>query len=43
MSDKKFTIQGKEIDYGEMSDEQLLSLYNQLLERHIKIKQKIEE
>ena len=33
MSDKKIFVSGKEIDYGEMSDERLLKLYNQLVER----------
>lgn len=41
MSDKKITIQGKEFDYGEMTDEQLLSVYNQLLDRQKKINEKI--
>lgn len=41
MSDKKFIIQGEEFDYGEMTDKQLLSVYNQLLDRQKKINEKI--
>lgn len=33
MSDKKIFVSGKEIDYGNMSDEKFLKLYNQLIER----------
>lgn len=33
MSEKKILVSGKEIDYGNYSDEKLLNLYNQLLKR----------
>lgn len=35
------TIMGKEIDYGKLSDEELLMLYEQLKEREVKLYQKI--
>ncbi len=40
MSDKKILVSGIEINFESMSDEQLLKLYNQLLERQILIEQK---
>ena len=43
MSDKKITIGGKVIDYGDMTDEQLLNLQKQLLKRQLSINKKIEE
>ena len=43
MSDKKITIGGKVIDYGDMTDEQLLNLQKQLLKRQVLINKKIEE
>lgn len=33
MAEKKIRVAGKEIDYGNYSDEKLLNLYNQLLTR----------
>lgn len=43
MGDKTetITIMGKEINYGNLSDEKLLLLYEQLKEREIKLYQKI--
>ncbi len=35
------TVMGKEINYGKLSDEKLLMLYEQLKEREIKLYQKI--
>ena len=43
MSEKKILIYGKEIEYGNYSDEKLLSLYNQLLERQINLSKKIQK
>lgn len=43
MSDKKIIILGKEIDYGEMNDERLLKLYNQLIERQETLAEKSEK
>ena len=43
MSEKKILISGKEIEYGIYSDEKLLSLYNQLLERQINLSKKIQK
>ena len=43
MSDKKITVGGKVIDYGDMTDEQLLNLQKQLLKRQELINKKIEE
>lgn len=43
MSEKKILISGKEIEYGNYSDEKLLSLYNQLLERQINLSKKIQK
>lgn len=40
MSEKKILVLGKEIDYGEMSDKKLLSLYNQLVERQMMLEEK---
>ena len=37
MSDKKIIIQGKEIDYGNMDNNTLLKLYNELLQRQSKL------
>lgn len=35
------TVMGKEINYGKLSDEKLLMLYEQLKEREVKLYQKI--
>lgn len=43
MSEKNIVISGKKIDYGNMNDEQLLKLYNQLFKRQALINQKIKE
>ena len=37
MSDKKIIIQGKEIDYGNMDNDSLLKLYDELLQRQSKL------
>ena len=37
MSDKKIIIQGKEIDYGNLDNNTLLKLYNELLQRQSKL------
>ena len=39
--DKTITIQGKQINYGDLSDEKLLKLYQELKQREILIYQKI--
>ena len=38
---KTITIQGKEINYGNLSDEKLIQLYQELKQREILIYQKI--
>ena len=43
MSEKKIVVSGKEVEYGNYSDEKLLSLYNQLLERQINLSKKIQK
>ena len=43
MSDKKIVILGKEIDYGNMIDEQIEKLFIQIKERELKLYQKILE
>lgn len=43
MSDKKITVSGKTIDCGDMTNEQLLNLYNQLLQRQKLINQKMKD
>lgn len=40
MSDKKIFVSGKEIDYGNLSDEKVLMLYQQLLKRQIVLQKK---
>lgn len=40
MSDKKIFVSGKEIDYGNLSDEKLLMLYKQLIRRQILLQKK---
>lgn len=42
-SEEIITIMGKEINYGRLSDEKLLKLYEQLKEREVKLYQKIVE
>lgn len=42
-SEETITIMGKEINYGRLSDEKLLKLYEQLKEREVKLYQKIVE
>lgn len=42
-SKKVIEIAGKEFDYGSMSDEKILMLYNKLLERNNNIIKKINE
>ena len=37
MSEKKIVIQGKEIDYGEMDNNSLIRLYDELLQRQAKL------
>lgn len=37
MSEKKIIIQGKEIDYGNMDNDSLLKLYDELLQRQSKL------
>lgn len=37
MSEKKIVIQGKEIDYGDMDNNSLLKLYDELLQRQSKL------
>ena len=37
MSENKFVIHGKEIDYGEMSEDMLLKLYTELKQRELKL------
>lgn len=41
MSEKKIVIQGKEIDCGEMSDEQLVKLYQEIQEHKVKMYEKL--
>lgn len=43
MSDKKILIAGKEIDYGDLSDEKLLMLYEKLIERQMLLLKKAEQ
>lgn len=43
MSDKKITIQGKQIDYGNMTDEQILKLFTKIKENELKIFQKVSQ
>lgn len=43
MSEKKIFISGKEIDYGNMSDERLLNLYEQLLKRQAVLQRKAQQ
>lgn len=43
MSDKKIVIQGKEIYYGDMSDEELVSLFTSLKEKELKLYEKVLE
>lgn len=43
MSDKKIFISGKEIDYGNFSNEKLLALYQQLIKRQILLQKKAEQ
>ena len=38
---KTITIQGKQINYGDLSDEKLLKLYQELKQREVLIYQKI--
>ena len=37
MSEKKIVIQGKEIDYGDMDNNSLIRLYDELLQRQAKL------
>ena len=37
MSEKKIIIQGKEIDYGDMDNNSLIRLYDELLQRQAKL------
>lgn len=37
MSEKKIVIQGKEIDYGDMDNDSLVKLYDDLLQRQAKL------
>ncbi len=37
MSEKKIIIRGKEIDYGIMTDDQLVKLYQELQENKVKL------
>lgn len=39
--EKKITIMGKEINYGNLSDEKLLKLYKELKEREVLLYKKI--
>lgn len=43
MSEKKILVSGKEIDYGNLSDEKLLTLYEKLLERQALLLRKAEQ
>lgn len=43
MSDKKVIIQGEEIDYGEMSDEELERLFTEIKERELDLYEKVLE
>lgn len=43
MSDKKIVMQGKEIDFGEMSDAQVLKLYTEIKERELKLYEQVLE
>lgn len=43
MEEKKIFISGKEIEYGNLSNEKLLNLYNQLLERQINLSKKAQK
>ena len=43
MSETKIEISGKTIDYGNYSDEKLLSLYNQLIERQVILTRKAQK
>lgn len=42
-SEKVIEISGKEIEYGSMSDDRILKLYDKLLERNNNIIKKINE
>ena len=37
MSEKKIVIQGKEFDYGDMDNNSLIRLYDELLQRQAKL------
>lgn len=37
MSENKFIFHGKEIDYGEMSEENIVKLYAELKQRELKL------
>ena len=43
MKEKKILVSGKEIDYANYSDEKLLNLYNQLLQRQINLSKKAQK
>ncbi len=43
MSDKKIVVNGKEFDYGDMSDEVILKLYDKLLERQVALQKLADE
>ena len=43
MSDKKVIIQGEEIDYGNMSDEELERLFIEIKERELELYEKVLE
>lgn len=43
MEEKKIFVSGKEIEYSNYSDEKLLNLYNQLLQRQINLSQKAQK
>ena len=43
MSDKKVIIQGKEYDYGNMSDEDVIELFSQIKKKELSIYKKIVE
>lgn len=43
MAEKKIFVAGKEIDYGNYSNEKLLNLYNQLLARQAHLMEKAQK
>ncbi len=43
MSENKIIIQGKEIDYGEMNENQLVQLFTELKQRELMLYEKAKE